>query len=121
MLLVYVLVSPTVTSLHLEATTTAGQVVGQFCRLHGVERLVSTPEVVAPPPPASSSSSTPSRLLPGFSSLHKDPEEPYRLFLYEVGGNICEKRLDPDTNMKEALNKNPNATWVVKNRLQTTK
>ena len=119
------LVSPTVTSLHLESTTTAGQVVAQFCRLHGVERLVSTPEEIAPSPltPISPSSSSPpsSHILAGFSSLHKDPEEPYRLFLYEVAGNIGERRLDPETNMKEALSRNPNATWVVKNRLQTAK
>lgn len=109
----------TVTSLHLEATTTAGQVVSQFCRLHGVERLVSTPEEVSSPSPGSPFFT--SRLIPGLSSLYKDPEEPFRLFLYEVGGNIVERKLDPESNMKEALNNNPNATWVVKNRLQTAK
>ena len=99
----------TITSLHLDASTTAGQVVGQFCRLHGVERLVSTPEEGRLRP------------LPGVSSLHRDPEEPYKLFLYEVGGNVGERRLDPDVNMREALSKNPNATWIVKNRLQAAK
>ena len=100
----------TITSLHIDATTTAGQVVAQFCRLHGVERLSSTaPDETRP------------RIIPGLSSLHRDPEEPYKLFLYEMGGNVGERRLDHDVNMKEALNKNPNATWVVKNRLQSTK
>ena len=99
----------TVTSLHLDGATTAGQVVAQFCRLHGVERLVATPEEGRLRP------------LPGVSSLHRDPEEPYKLFLYEVGGNVGERRLDPGANMREALGKNPNATWIVKNRLQAAK
>ncbi|XP_071804028.1 rho GTPase-activating protein 18-like isoform X1 [Asterias amurensis] len=36
-----------------------------------------------------------------------------RYFLYEVGGNIGERCLDPDTNMLSLLRVNPSATWVI--------
>jgi hypothetical protein len=36
--------------------------------------------------------------------------------LYEVGGNIGERCLDPNTNMWELYRINPTATWVVKPR-----
>ncbi|XP_073462530.1 rho GTPase-activating protein 40 isoform X2 [Aquarana catesbeiana] len=34
--------------------------------------------------------------------------------LYEVGGNICEHCLDPDTYMLDLYNANPNGEWVIK-------
>lgn len=36
------------------------------------------------------------------------------LFLYEVGGNIGERRLDPNTNMLCLYDVNPHAQWIVK-------
>ncbi len=36
-----------------------------------------------------------------------------RYFLYEVGGNIGERCLDPDTNMISLLRVNPSAAWVI--------
>ncbi|XP_072259818.1 rho GTPase-activating protein 40 isoform X2 [Pyxicephalus adspersus] len=34
--------------------------------------------------------------------------------LYEVGGNICEHCLDPDTYLLDLYNANPNGEWVIK-------
>ncbi|KAG3290214.1 Rho GTPase activating protein 18, transcript variant X4 [Ictidomys tridecemlineatus] len=36
------------------------------------------------------------------------------VFLYEIGGNIGERRLDDDTYMKDLYQLNPNAEWVIK-------
>ncbi|XP_038051615.1 rho GTPase-activating protein 18-like isoform X2 [Patiria miniata] len=36
-----------------------------------------------------------------------------RYFLYEVGGNIGQRCLDPDTNMQALLKVNPNAEWII--------
>ncbi|XP_022106871.1 rho GTPase-activating protein 18-like isoform X2 [Acanthaster planci] len=36
-----------------------------------------------------------------------------RYFLYEIGGNIGERCLDPDTNMEALLRVNPTAEWVI--------
>ncbi|XP_031548850.1 rho GTPase-activating protein 18-like isoform X1 [Actinia tenebrosa] len=35
-------------------------------------------------------------------------------YLYEVGGNIGERRLDHDTNMKALYKVNPSAEWIIK-------
>ncbi|CAL1545104.1 unnamed protein product [Lymnaea stagnalis] len=35
-------------------------------------------------------------------------------YLYEVGGNIGERRLNPNTIMLELYQKNPNAVWILK-------
>uniref|UniRef100_A0A6J0TH64 Rho GTPase-activating protein 18 isoform X1 n=2 Tax=Pogona vitticeps TaxID=103695 RepID=A0A6J0TH64_9SAUR len=37
-----------------------------------------------------------------------------QVFLYEVGGNIGERRLDEETYMKDLHQLNPNAEWVIK-------
>ena len=37
--------------------------------------------------------------------------------LYEVGGNIFERCLDPGTNMHALTKINPEATWVIKGRV----
>ncbi|KAM9296514.1 rho GTPase-activating protein 40 [Gastrophryne carolinensis] len=34
--------------------------------------------------------------------------------LYEVGGNICEHCLDPDTYLLDLYNANPNGEWIIK-------
>ncbi|XP_068119653.1 rho GTPase-activating protein 40 isoform X2 [Hyperolius riggenbachi] len=44
---------------------------------------------------------------------HENPKM-QDLGLYEVGGNICEHCLDPDTYLLDLYNANPNAEWVVK-------
>ncbi|KAM4692534.1 rho GTPase-activating protein 40 isoform 2-T2 [Rhinophrynus dorsalis] len=36
------------------------------------------------------------------------------LKLYEVGGNICERCLDPDTYLLDLYNVNPHGEWVIK-------
>jgi hypothetical protein len=36
------------------------------------------------------------------------------MYLYEIGGNIGERKLDRDTNMLALLNVNPNADWVIR-------
>ncbi|XP_073411444.1 rho GTPase-activating protein 40 isoform X2 [Dendrobates tinctorius] len=46
----------------------------------------------------------------GFSNLE----------LYEVGGNICEHCLDPDTYLLDLYNTNPNGEWVIKPSAPTT-
>ncbi|XP_071469136.1 rho GTPase-activating protein 18 isoform X3 [Marmota flaviventris] len=38
------------------------------------------------------------------------------VFLYEIGGNIGERRLDDDTYMKDLYQLNPNAEWVIKSK-----
>ncbi|XP_077107646.1 rho GTPase-activating protein 40 isoform X2 [Ranitomeya variabilis] len=42
------------------------------------------------------------------------------LELYEVGGNICEHCLDPDTYLLDLYNANPNGEWVIKPSPPTT-
>ena len=37
-------------------------------------------------------------------------------FLYEVGGNIGERRLSNNTNMLTLYKANPNAEWIIKQR-----
>ncbi|XP_018093901.1 rho GTPase-activating protein 40 isoform X2 [Xenopus laevis] len=45
--------------------------------------------------------------------LRSSSEYP-NLALFEVGGNLCEHRLDPDTYLMDLYNINPNAEWVIK-------
>ncbi|OCT56279.1 rho GTPase-activating protein 40 [Xenopus laevis] len=45
--------------------------------------------------------------------LRSSSEYP-NLALFEVGGNLCERRLDPDTYLMDLYNANPNAEWVIK-------
>ncbi|XP_053309798.1 rho GTPase-activating protein 40 [Spea bombifrons] len=44
------------------------------------------------------------------------PIEFPKLDLYEVGGNICERCLDPDTYLLDLQTVNPNGEWVIKAR-----
>eukprot|EP00079_Xenopus_tropicalis_P017933 XP_004918589.1 PREDICTED: rho GTPase-activating protein 40 isoform X1 [Xenopus tropicalis] len=47
--------------------------------------------------------------------LRSSGSSEYRnLALFEVGGNLCERRLDPDTYLMDLYNVNPNAEWVIK-------
>ncbi|XP_072175933.1 rho GTPase-activating protein 18-like [Diadema setosum] len=44
------------------------------------------------------------------------PSKAPRFYLYEVGGSIGERCLDPDTNMMALVRVNPTAEWIIRSR-----
>ncbi|KAK7091428.1 hypothetical protein V1264_009109 [Littorina saxatilis] len=94
--------------IQLDEQMTAGDIVDKFRRDHGTAHMGGHSFHAKPDGKGSSSQSH------TFNNPHNAQFADDKAYLFEVGGNIGERCLDPQTNMLQLYHINPTADWVIR-------